>query len=191
MRKIILILLIGLILFLTFGLIIHSIRRPSYSIKTTGKLYIVNKLSKSITVFDLFNGKEIVEFPIEIEPHEPTTLFRQNKVVVTNYGRQNIDGKSITVIDTKTNEIVNTIDLEGSIKPHGIVSFPESSKVGVVTDIGNDLLVVNVESGIVEKKIPTQQNFSHLLALHPNESLAYITNIRSNSVTMWFRYGRN
>ena len=149
------IILIGSFLLLTLVISIILARRPSYTIQTNGKLYIVNKLSSSITVFDLFKGKELVEFPLEIEPHEATTLPGQNKIVVTNYGRPNVDGKSITVINTTTNEIIKTIDLEGSLKPHGIISFPKSNKIGVVTDIGNDLLVVDVELGVVEKKIPT------------------------------------
>jgi len=156
---------LGLFCFIAAQIGIYVIRKPSYTIKTDGKLYIVNKLSSSITVFDLYQGKEITEIPIEVEPHDPTTIADQSKVVVTNYGTPNILGKSITVINAKTNTIEKTIDLEGSIAPHGIVAFPKSNKVGVVTDIGNNLLVVDVATGIVEKNIPTQQIVSHLLVL--------------------------
>jgi len=166
------------------GITILVVRRPSYTIQTSGKLYIVNKLSKSITVFDLFQGNTIKEFMMDIEPHEATTLTNQNKVIVTNYGAPNVVGKSISVINTKTNKIEKTIALEESLRPHGIISFPESNQVGVVTDVGNDLLVVNVEKGIVEKKIPTQQIVSHLLVLHPNKPLAFVTNINSGSVSV-------
>ena len=56
------------------GILLFIVRTPSYDIQTNGKLYIVNKLSKSITVFDLFEGNTIIEFPMDIEPHEATTL---------------------------------------------------------------------------------------------------------------------
>ena len=171
-------------LLLIFVISIIVIRRPSYTIQTNGKLYIVNKLSKSITVFDLYEGKEITEFPMSIEPHEAATLTNQNKVIVTNYGAPNIVGKSVSVINTKTNKIEKTIELEESLRPHGIISFPESNIVGVVTDVGNDLLLVNVDKGIVEKKIPTQQVFSHLLVLHPNKPIVFVTNINSGSVSV-------
>ena len=82
------------------------------------------------------------------------------------------------------NKIEKTIALEESIRPHGIVAFPNSNSVGVVTDGGNDLVVVNVETGSVEKKILTQQVVSHLLVLHPNKSIAYVTNINSGSVSV-------
>jgi YVTN family beta-propeller protein len=166
------------------AIIIFVSRRSSYTVQTSGKLYVLNKLSSSITVFDLFEGKELVEFPIEIEPHEAVTLSGQNTLVVTNYGKPGVDGKSITVINTKTNEIVKTIDLEGSLKPHGIFAFPKSNKVGVITDLSNELLVVDIKTGKVEKKIPTHQNMGHLLVLHPNKPTAYVTNVNSNSVSV-------
>jgi len=166
------------------GILLFIVRTPSYDIQTNGKLYIVNKLSKSITVFDLFKGNTIIEFPMDMEPHEATTLSSQDKVIVTNYGAPSVIGKSISVINTKTHEIEKTIALEESLRPHGIISFPESNKVGVVTDVGNDLIIVNTETGLVEQKIPTQQIVSHLLVLHPNKSLAYVTNINSSSVSV-------
>jgi len=163
---------------------VFVIRRPSYTIQTNGKLYIVNKLSSSITVFDLFKGVELMEFPMEIEPHEATTLDNHNRVVVTNYGAPNVVGKSISIINTKSNKVEKIITLEESVRPHGIVAFPNSNNVGVVTDGGNDLVVVNVETSVVEKKILTQQVVSHLLVLHPNKPMAYVTNINSGSVSV-------
>jgi YVTN family beta-propeller protein len=184
MKKIKLVFLLSFFCLIAVETVIFVARRPSYTIKTNGKLFIVNKLSSTIMVFDLFQGKKLAEIPIEIEPHEPTTLTNQNKVVVTNYGTPSILGKSITVINTKTNKVERTINLEGSIAPHGIVAFPSSNKVGVVTDLGNNLLVVNTETGIVEKNIPTQQIVSHLLVLDPKKPLAYVTNINSGSVSV-------
>lgn len=160
------------------------VRAPSYTIQTTGKLYIVDKLSSDIKVFDLFEGKELTEIYIETEPHDIATLTGQNRVVVTNYGTNEVVGNSITVINTKTNTIEKIIELQGSLRPHGIVAFQKSNKVGVVTHEGNDLLVVNVQSGIVEKKILTQQRMSHLVVLDPNKPFAYITNVNSNSVSV-------
>ncbi|MFD1293683.1 beta-propeller fold lactonase family protein [Lutibacter holmesii] len=159
-------------------------RIPSYTIKTNGKLYIVNKLSSSITVFDLFEGKKIVEIPIKVTPHEPIAIADQNRLVVTNYGTASVSGKSLTVINTKTNTIEKKIDLKESLAPHGIIDFPNSNNVGVVTDLGNDLLEVNIETGEIVKRILTEQIVSHLVVLHPKKPLAYITNTYSGSVSV-------
>ena len=175
---------------LIFGLIflsllaIYFIKQPSYKIKTDGILYVVNKASSSITIFDLFEGKQIKELPIEIEPHEASALTNPNRVIVTNYGTPDFEGKSITVINADTNTIEKTIALGESLRPHGIISLPQPNKVGVVTDIGNDLSVVNVETGVVEKQISTLQDFSHLLVHHPFKPLVYVANINSGSVSV-------
>jgi DNA-binding beta-propeller fold protein YncE len=184
MKKIKLVLFFGFLCFIALQLVIFVVRKPSYTIKTNGKLYIVNKNSSSITVFDLYQGKVIAAIPIDVEPHEPITLTNQNRVVVTNYGTPTVIGNSITVINTKTNKVEKTIDLKSSIAPHGIVAFPLSNKVGVVTDIGNNLLVVDVETGIIEKNIKTQQIVSHLLVLDPNKPIAYVTNINSGPLSV-------
>lgn len=166
------------------GILLLIARTSSYDIETNGKLFIVNKLSKSITVFDLLSGETVIEFPMDIEPHEAITLSSQDKVIVTNYGAPDVIGKSISVINTETYKVESTIDLEESLRPHGIISFPGSNNVAVVTDVGNDLVVVNTETGLIEKKIPTQQVVSHLLVLHPSRPLAYVSNIISSSVSV-------
>ena len=183
-KKVKYVVLTGLFLLLIAMISISITRKPSYTIQTNGKLYIVNKHSRSITVFDLHEGKEITEFSLEIEPHEATTLFGQNKVIITNYGTHNVFGKTITIINTASNKVEKTIELEESLRPHGIVAFPDANKVGVVTNIGNELLVVNLETGIIEKKISTQQFVSQLLVLHPTKPLAFVSNISSGSVSV-------
>ena len=79
-------------------LTVFLVRRPSYSIQTEGKLYVFNKLSTDVTVFDLFKGKKITEIPIEIETHEATVLTNQERIAVANYGTSKIKGKSIIII---------------------------------------------------------------------------------------------
>jgi len=176
------VIIFGLIL-LVFGAI-YVIKQPAYTIKTEGTLYVVNKGSKNITIFDLFEGQELIELPMEIEPHEATTLANPNRVIVTNYGTPDVEGRSITVINADSNTIEKIIALGESSRPHGIITMPQGNKVGVVTDIGNHLSVVNLETGVVEKQIATQQDFSHLLVHHPFKPLIYVSNINSGSVSV-------
>tara|TARA_R110002126_G_scaffold129572_2_gene272449 strand:+ start:22587 stop:23630 length:1044 start_codon:yes stop_codon:yes gene_type:complete len=178
------------ILALIFGLIFlaaiafYFVKQPSYTIRTEGTLYIVNKVSKSVTIFDLNKGKEVKELPMEIEPHEATVVSNPGRVVVTNYGTPVENGNSITVINPKNNKIVKKITLGKSSKPHGIITLREANKVGIVTDVGNHLSIVNIESGILEKQIATQQELSHLLVQHPVKPLIYVSNINSGSVSV-------
>ena len=185
MKKIKSILLFFVLLFLFVLTARYIVRKPSFTIQTSGKLYIVNKGSRDITVFDLFNGKVINEIPIEVESHNATTLLTQNKVIVTNYGTTEIKGKSLTVIDTKNNKVEKTIEFAaGYLGLDGIVAIPKSNKAAIISSISNELLVINLDTETVEKKIATQQKMSHHVVLHPFKPLAYVTNINSGSVSV-------
>jgi YVTN family beta-propeller protein len=145
-------------------------------------LYIVSKVSKDIQVFNLFTGKEIADIPIDILSHEAVKVTGQNKIVVTNYGSN--DRSLIKVINTKTNKVEKEIDLKGDIRVNGIVALTDTNKVAVVDYISDDLLVLNIETDSIEKHINTKQKKSHLLVLHPNKPIAYVTNINSASVSV-------
>jgi len=182
MKRIKYILLSFVVLFILFRLSIFIFRLPSYTIQTSGKLYIVSKVSSDVQVFNLFTGLEIAEIPIDILSHEAVTTIDENSLVVTNYGSS--DGNVIKVINTKTNEVEKSIDLTGNIRVNGIVALPEPNKVAVIDYVSNNLLVLNIETDSIEKQIQTKQKKSHLLVLHPNKPIAYVTNINSGSVSV-------
>lgn len=175
-------LLLGLMLLVVTG--VYIIKQPSYSIATSGTLYVVNKGSKNITIFDLAKGQEIKELALADEPHEATIVASPNRLVVTNYGSPDNAGNSITLIDMETNTIEKTISLGKSLRPHGIMTMPQGNTVGVVTDAGNHLSVVNVDTGVLQKQLSTQQDFSHLLVHHPFKPLVYVSNINSGSISV-------
>jgi len=170
------------IVFICFQVVRLVARLPSYTIQTTGKLYIVSKVGESVHVFDLFTGNEIKEIPIDILSHEAVATSDEKRVVLTNYG--STDGNIIKIIDTKKNEVEKTIDLDDNIKVNGIVALSEPNKVGVIDYITNTLLTINIDTDRIEKKIPTQQLKSHLIVLHPSKAIAYVTNIGSSSVSV-------
>jgi YVTN family beta-propeller protein len=184
MKKIKYLVLILTLSFFSFTTILLIYRNPNFSIKTNGTLLIVNKLSKSITVFDLNKGEEITELFLEIEPHEAIALNNQEQFVITNYGDSNYIGKSISVLNTNTYKVEKIIDLDVSHRPHGIAKINGSNNVAIVTDIGNDLLIVDIESGSIKTKISTQQKLSHMVVVHPTKPLAYVTNVISGSISI-------
>ncbi len=167
-----------------FVSILFLLRQPRYTIETDGELYIVNKLSSTITVFDLKQGKEVAKLPMKIRPHELTAVSSLHKIVVSNYGSDDNIGSEVTIIDSDNHSIDKTIELQNSERPQGVITFPSMQTVGVATNLGNDLLVLDVESGSVKRKIPTHQAMSHLLVHHPSLPIVYITNAKSNSLSI-------
>jgi YVTN family beta-propeller protein len=176
---------IFVVLFLTMMVVIYTVRLPSYTIKTNGKLYIVNKLSKDITVFDLNKGQKIAEIPIDIKSYQSTKIAGQDKIAVANYSSSKRSGKNIILINTNSNKIEKTILFEKDFGGFdGIVALPERNKIGLISRGNNEFLVVDTNSELVENKIATQQETSHFFVLHPRKPLAYVTNVNSESVSV-------
>lgn len=182
MKRLIYIALPILALFLLLRLAIYYYRLPSYTIHTSGKLYIVSKVSKDIQVFDLALGKEITEIPIDVLCHEATKTFNGYTIVATNYGATN--GNIIEVINTKTNKVEKEIDLKRDIRVNGIVALPEPNKVAVIDYVANNLIKIDIKTDVIEKFINTKQEKSHLLVLNPNKTIAYVTNVDSGSISV-------
>ncbi|WP_388053057.1 YncE family protein [Gelatiniphilus marinus] len=159
-------------------------RKPAYNIQTNGQLYIVNKVSSSITVFDLFTGTELTEIPLSIVPYKLTALKNQNKVVITNYGPNNTIGKNLSIINTKTNNLEKNIEFTTNTSPHGNSTLPKHNKVVNITNSENNLLALDAVRRLLKNKTPSQELASYLLVLHPNKPLAYVTNSRSNSISV-------
>ena len=178
------ILLVLVPLYAVFVIVVLIVRLPSYTIQTSGKLYIVNKLSRDIQVFDLYTGEEIAEIPINMQAHEIIATSNENNIIVTDYGDQTSKGNIIKIINTKTNTLEKTITIKASMNANGLVSMDEPNNIGLVDHVSNNLAILNIESERIQKQIPTQQKESHLVVLHPTKPVAYVTNMRSNSVSV-------
>jgi YVTN family beta-propeller protein len=182
MKRLKYILILFVVLCSVLFLSIIVVRLPSYSIQTSGKLYIVSKVSRKVQVFDLFTGKDIAEIPIDMFSHEAITTVDKNNVVLTNYGSTN--GNTVKVVNTKTNILEKTIELKENIRANGIVAYPEPNKVGVIDYVRNTFFVLNVKTDSIEKRIQTKQEKSHLVVIHPYKLIAYVTNINSGSISV-------
>lgn len=178
------ILLVLVPLYAVFVMVVFMVRLPSYTIQTSGKLYIVNKLSRDIQVFDLHKGQEIAEIPIDMQAHEVISTHDENSLIVTDYGDRTSKGNIIKIISTKTNAVDKVIAIKGSMNANGLVSINQTDKIGLVDYVSNNLSILNIETECIEKQISTGQKKSHLAVLHPSQPIAYITNMQSNSVSV-------
>ena len=75
-------------------------------------------------------------------------------------------------------------DFSFSPDPRGIKSLEIPSKIAVVTNIGNELIIFDTKSNRVDKRIKTQQESSCLLTIHPSKPLVYVTNKKSGSISV-------
>ena len=117
------------------------------------------------------------------EPHEAISYHNGDFAIVADYGNKNKPGATITVFNFKRLMIEKIIDLGENALPHGLAIIPGQNILLVTTEGKNGIMAVNIETGIVEKLITTNEKKPHMIVVHPNGQFAYVTNYLSNSVS--------
>lgn len=164
---------------------------------TRPMLVVLDKSAASASLLDPTTGEEHARLPVGVGPHEAATAGDGRTVVVTDYGTQK-PGNTLTVIDAVDAKVVRTIELvrevpaadgEGApevqrfLRPHGVL-FLDDDHVVVTSEAARKLIVVDVREGVVEDAIDTKAQISHMVALSPDKTRAYVANIGSGSVSV-------
>lgn len=170
-------------LLLAIVLLVYRLIFPGYQACISGKLYTLNKLSRSISVFDLSTGRTAALIQLQEEAHEMILLPDNKRLVLANYGNEIEYGASLTVVDTEKDSVAYHINLDACSKPHGIVAYGQDAKVLVVDDVGNQLYLVDIDRQTIEHQMSTQQCKSHHIALHPHNNQCFVSNIVAQSVS--------
>ena len=163
---------------------------PAATAATTGTLVVLNKAAASASLVDPATGATVATLPTGDGPHEVAVSPDGRVAVVTNYGGQT-PGSSLTVLDLAGRQVRATIDLRPLRRPHGIAWLPDSQRVLVTAETDSAVAIVHVAQGRVEGTVRTGQAGSHLLALAPDGTRAYVANIGSGTVTMLDPWGRH
>lgn len=150
----------------------------------TGTLIVLNKDGASASIIDRSGGNELTRVETGRGPHEVAVSPDGKIAVVGNYGQQQQPGHTLTVIDLTSQSIIKTIDLEKYHRPHGIAFLLDGKRVAVTVEVEQKLLIVNIDSGIVEMAIDTNARTSHMVVLSPDANRAYVSNIGSGSLTV-------
>jgi len=149
----------------------------------SGTLIVLNKGAASASLIDVATGAESVRVPTGIGPHEVAVSPDGRLAIVADYGEQT-PGSTLTLIDVEKGTVVKKIDLAPYRRPHGIVWLGEEARVAVTSETSKALLLVDVDEGKVERVIETDQDASHMVAVTPDQKLAFTANIGSGSLTM-------
>lgn len=146
-------------------------------------LLVGNKSGASVSALDLDTGKELLRLDVGTGPHEIVVSHDSRLAVVSNYG-QATPGNTLSVIDWPERKLLRTVDLGADKRPHGIRFVPGTSRVVVTTEDSNRLLVVDLETGEVEKRIDVGAGKAHMVVLSPDGRRAYITHVEGGSLSV-------
>jgi YVTN family beta-propeller protein len=160
-----------------------SAQSPGGRVNLTGTVVVVNQQSDTVTLVDLKTMEAYRNVPVVAGPHEAAVSPDGRRVVVTNYNKQGVgQQKTLSLIALPSGDTIKTIDLGEYRAPHD-VRWVDGSRVVVTVEGSQALLLVNVESGAIERVFKTDAGVSHMLALSTDRSRLYCSNMRDGSVS--------
>lgn len=168
---------------MTAGLASIAAQAPHRASSLTGTVVAVNQQSDSITLIDLKTMEAYRHVPVVGGPHEAAVSPDGRSVLVTNYNKQGVGPqKVLSLIALPSGDTIKTIDLGEYRAPHD-VRWVDASRVVVTSEANQALLLVNVESGAIERVFHTNAAVSHMLALSADHTRLYCSNMRDGSVS--------
>ena len=156
-----------------------------------GTVVVVNQQSDTVTLVDVKTMEAYRHVPVVGGPHEAAASPDGRRVVVTNYNKQGAGPqKALSLLALPSGDTLKTIDLGEYRAPHD-VRWVDGSRVVVTSEANQALLVVNVDSGAIEKVFRTEAGVSHMLALSTDRTRLYCSNMRDGSVSAFdFQSGK-
>jgi YVTN family beta-propeller protein len=163
----------------------------SAKVNLTGTVVVVNQQSDTVTLIDLKTMEAYRNVPVVAGPHEAAASPDGRRVLVTNYNKQGVgQQKTLSLIALPGGDTIRTIDLGEYRAPHD-VRWVDGSRVVVTVEGSQALLLVNVESGAIERVFKTDAGVSHMLALSTDRTRLYCSNMRDGSVSAFdFKTGQ-
>lgn len=157
---------------------------PTEPIQLKGVLLVVNKSDNALSFIDV-TSKEVVGSATTGEgPHELVVSPDGKYAYVSNYGVSGKPGNTISLVDVAQKKEIDKIDLGDFKRPHGIKISKDGKHLYVTCEANKALVVIDTETKKVARSIKTNQDVSHMVALSPDETRAYITNMGSDTVTV-------
>jgi YVTN family beta-propeller protein len=157
--------------------------RPPATVPVRGTVVVVNQESDSVTLIDLATLDAYRHVPVVGGPHEAAVSADGARVVVTNYNKQGVGPqKTLSVLALPSGDTLKTIDLGEYRAPHD-VRWVDATRVVVTSEANQALLLVNIDSGAIERVFRTEAGLSHMLALSADRTRLYCSNMRDGSVS--------
>ncbi|HEX7180637.1 MAG TPA: beta-propeller fold lactonase family protein [Thermoanaerobaculia bacterium] len=145
-------------------------------------LIVANKAEATVSLVDLPSGKVAATLQVGVGPHEVAVSPSGRLALIANYGNQGQQGSTLTLIDVPAARVLKTIDLGEYRRPHGLAWLDERRAL-VTAEQNKALLEVDTEAGKVTGAAVTGQEVSHMVAVAPGATRAFVANIRSGSIT--------
>ncbi len=141
-------------------------------------VYVGNQNSWNVTVIDVANDAVVTTIGGVFRPHGVAITPDGNRAYVTNYGY----GKTVSVIDTEINTVVDTVNGVGN-DPGGIAITPDGTRAYVANRVSNNVSVIDIATNSVIATVATAR-YPVSVAITPDGSYAYVANQTGYAITI-------
>lgn len=146
-----------------------------------GQLLVVNKSGHSLSVLDPASGDELWRVPTGRSPHEVAVAPDGGRAYVTDYGSGERPGSTVTVVDLRRAEPVDTVSLGRHTRPHGVDVAPDGERVYVTNREAGTLSEIGVSDGEVTRTLEVGR-FPIRVAVLPGGEELLVSDARANEV---------
>jgi YVTN family beta-propeller protein len=148
-----------------------------------GTVIAANMNDNTATIIDAASNRVLATLPTGEGPHEVATSRDGRWAAVSNYGIRGKPGNTLTVIDLDRLAVDRTISLGSHQRPHGIAFYPGDTLLTVTSETSKAVLLVDLRTNQVIGTAPTGGRTSHMLALVPDGSRVFTSNIVDGTVS--------
>lgn len=153
--------------------------------------FVVCKNLPGITVYDADTHTRVAQAitPGTIHPHEAAFSRNGRLVYVPIYGTSGVGkpgehGHTLHVFDTLTGAELASLDTGQYRRPHCITVGPETGTLYASAELAESLIIIDPVKPAITGAVPTGSNTSHMFALTRDERKAYVSNVRSKTVSV-------
>ncbi|MFL6449314.1 MAG: hypothetical protein ACJ746_16780 [Bryobacteraceae bacterium] len=153
--------------------------------------FVVCKDLPGITIYDADTHERVAQAvtPGTINPHEGAFSRDGRSVYVPMYGTSGVGkpgehGHTLHVFDTLTGAETASLDTGEYRRPHCVTVGEQTGTVYVSAELAESLILIDPTQPAIVGAIPTASDTSHMFALTRDERKAYVSNVRSKSVSV-------
>jgi YVTN family beta-propeller protein len=140
------------------------------------KAYVTDEAGNSVLIFDRFTGAALGVVAVGERPRGIVISPDGRRVYIANSGSD-----SISVLDTLTAEVIDTIFLGLGVGPEGMAITADGKYLITANKGSNNISLIDLDSQRIIEHIPVGRSPLRV-ALSPWGDWAYVTNNRSNEL---------
>ena len=151
---------------------------------------VVQKGDHALCYYDL-EGEELARVALDPYPHEWAVSADRQRAFISHFGLalaedQGEGGNTVSVVDLPGRRKLGALSCGGHRRPHGI-TLDNAGALYVLSEADSRLLVSRQPtSGRFDSDQPSGGEGSHMVTVSSDGKTAFISNMRSNTVTVVF-----